>query len=107
MCPVPCPAVNVSTAVDCGTNILSVSWAEADGADSYMATVQDSNGLSTACHAMAEGFCDVDGLACGQIYHVTVVSSDGVCDSPPTDAPVAYSGMLCSTVGGSVGQYYL
>ncbi|XP_039984445.1 uncharacterized protein LOC120790698 [Xiphias gladius] len=80
---VPCTPANVSSVVDCQVNSLSVSWSESSGADSYIATVQDSNGHTTTCHGTTEGSCNVTGLGCGQIYHVFVVSSDGYCNSPP------------------------
>ncbi|XP_067454263.1 serine-rich adhesin for platelets [Thunnus thynnus] len=82
---VPCTPANVSSVVDCKTSALIVSWSESSGADSYLATVQDSNGQTTTCQGMTEGSCNVTGLGCGQIYHVSVVSSDGYCDSPPTN----------------------
>ncbi|KAL7397583.1 hypothetical protein ABVT39_024505 [Epinephelus coioides] len=81
----PCTPENVSAVVDCEDNTLNVSWSESLGADSYIATVQDSNDRTTTCQGMTEGSCNITGLGCGQIYHVSVVSSDGYCDSPPTD----------------------
>ncbi|XP_059196342.1 uncharacterized protein LOC131977156 [Centropristis striata] len=81
---VPCTPENVSSVVDCEENTLTVSWSESSGADSYIATVQDSVGQTTTCQGTTEGSCDVAGLGCGQIYHVSVVSSDGYCDSPPS-----------------------
>nr|XP_019965387.1 PREDICTED: uncharacterized protein LOC109644441 [Paralichthys olivaceus] len=80
----PCTPANMSSVVDCEANSLSVSWSESPGADSYVATVQDSSGQTTTCQAMTESYCNVTGLGCGQIYHVFMVSSDGYCDSPPT-----------------------
>lgn len=82
--PVPCTPANVSSTVDCDVNSLIVSWSESPGADSYVATVQDSNSQTTTCQGTTEGSCSVTGLGCGQVYHVSVVSSDGYCDSPPT-----------------------
>lgn len=70
--------------MDCETNTLIASWSEGAGADSYIATLEDSSGHSTTCQGTTEGSCNVTGLGCGQIYHVSVVSSDGYCDSPPT-----------------------
>jgi len=70
--------------MDCEANSLIVSWSESEGADSYIATLQDSTGQSTTCLGSTELSCNVTGLGCGQIYHVSVVSSDGYCDSPPT-----------------------
>ncbi|XP_075901618.1 uncharacterized protein fndc7b isoform X2 [Nelusetta ayraudi] len=81
---VPCTPENVSSVVECEANSLVVSWSESSGADSYVATVQDSSGQTTTCQAMGQGWCSVAGIGCGQIYHVTVASSDGYCDSPPS-----------------------
>ncbi|XP_036969323.1 fibronectin isoform X2 [Acanthopagrus latus] len=81
---VPCTPVNTSSAMDCEANSLIVSWSESLGADSYIATVQDSNGQTTNCVGTTEGSCNVTGVGCSQIYHVSVVSSDGYCDSPST-----------------------
>ncbi|XP_014901851.1 uncharacterized protein fndc7b [Poecilia latipinna] len=82
---VPCTPENTSTVMDCEANSLIVSWSESAGADSYIATLQDSYGRSTTCQGTTEGSCGVSGVGCGQIYHVSVVSSDGYCNSPPTD----------------------
>ncbi|XP_034066039.1 uncharacterized protein LOC117542456 [Gymnodraco acuticeps] len=87
---VPCTPANVSLAVDCEANTLTTSWTESSGADSYIATVQDSYGQTTSCQAMNKGSCNVTGLGCGQIFHVSVVSSDGYCNSlstPMEDTP--------------------
>ncbi|KAK2835181.1 hypothetical protein Q5P01_015665 [Channa striata] len=81
---VPCTPATVSSVVNCKANALVVSWSKSSGADSYLATVQDSNGQTTTCQGTTEGSCHVSGVACGQIYHVFVVSSDGYCDSPST-----------------------
>lgn len=78
----PCTPENVSSVVECEANSLVVSWSESSGADSYVATVQDSSGQTTTCQATSQGWCRVAGISCGQIYHVTVASSDGYCDSP-------------------------
>lgn len=78
----PCTPENISSVVDCEANSLIVSWSESSGADSYIATVQDSNGQTTTCQGTTEGSCSVTGIGCGHIYHVSVVSSDGYCDSP-------------------------
>ncbi|PWA21255.1 hypothetical protein CCH79_00009504 [Gambusia affinis] len=82
---VPCTPENTSSVMDCEANSVIVSWSESAGADSYTATLQDSYGQSTTCQGTTEGSCAVSGLGCGQIYHVSVVSSDGYCNSPPTD----------------------
>ncbi|CAL8396350.1 unnamed protein product [Boreogadus saida] len=81
----PCTPANASAAVDCVDNALTVSWSQSSGADSYRATVVDATGQNSSCVAMAAGNCSLSGLSCGEMYRVSVVSSDGVCDSPPTD----------------------
>jgi len=70
--------------VDCEGNGLTASWSESPGADSYIATVQDGSGRSTTCQGTTQGSCNVTGLGCGQTYLVSVVSSDGYCDSAST-----------------------
>lgn len=89
----PCTPENVSSVVECEANSLVVSWSESSGADSYVATVQDSNGQLTTCQGTNQGFCSVAGVGCGLIYHVSVASSDGFCDSPPSDEVHAPSGI--------------
>ncbi|KAF7202765.1 putative LOC107392962-like protein [Nothobranchius furzeri] len=81
---VPCTPENTSSVMDCQANSLVVSWSKSSGADSYIATLQDSNGQSTTCQGTTEGRCNVTGVGCGLVYHVSVVSSDGYCQSPPT-----------------------
>ncbi|XP_074491158.1 uncharacterized protein fndc7b [Sebastes fasciatus] len=81
---VPCTPANVSSVVDCEDSTLIVSWSESSGADSYIATVKDGYGQTTTCLGTTEDSCNVTGVGCGQIYHVSVVSSDGYCDSPPS-----------------------
>ncbi|XP_068446237.1 uncharacterized protein [Clinocottus analis] len=112
---VPCTPANVFSTVDCESNSLIVSWSESSGADSYIATVQDSNGQSTTCQGTTEGSCNVTGLGCGLIYHVSVVSSDGYCDSPstpvvdtpsvPCEATRIEAAMDCYTQTATVAWY--
>ncbi|CAL8306274.1 unnamed protein product [Lota lota] len=92
----PCTPANMSTHVDCGDNQLTVSWSESAGADSYTAVIADADGQSSSCQAMEAGHCNLTGLSCGQVYRVSVVSSDGYCDSPPTDVVEAHS-VPCAT----------
>lgn len=90
--PVPCTPATVHPDVDCGADTLTVSWSESSGADSYIATVQDSNGQTTTCQGTTEGSCNVTGVGCGQIYRVSAVSSDGYCNSRPTEVVGTPSG---------------
>ncbi|KAL1022755.1 hypothetical protein UPYG_G00031900 [Umbra pygmaea] len=89
---VPCTPPMVSTVMDCAANSLSVLWSESLGADSYTATLQDSNRLNTTCQAMSgPASCNISGLSCGQIYHITVAASDGYCSSPSTNVTNTYT----------------
>ncbi|XP_071200535.1 mucin-3B [Salvelinus alpinus] len=82
----PCIPATVSTVMDCAANAMYVSWSKSSGADSYLATLQDSDGSSTTCQALSgAASCNVTTLSCGQIYHVTVAASNGSCSSPSTD----------------------
>ncbi|XP_053718297.1 uncharacterized protein LOC128757216 [Synchiropus splendidus] len=85
---VPCSVTNVSSVVDCEGGSLTVSWSLGLGADSYVAKLQDSNGQSTTCTSQ-QGSCSVTGLSCGQVYRVSVVSSDGYCESPAIESTPA------------------
>uniref|UniRef100_A0A3Q1GG40 Fibronectin type-III domain-containing protein n=1 Tax=Acanthochromis polyacanthus TaxID=80966 RepID=A0A3Q1GG40_9TELE len=100
--PVPGTSQIVNSWASSSTSI-TVTWEtvpSADpGADSYLATLEDSNGRGTTCQGTTEGSCNVTGLACGQIYHVSVVSSDGYCDSPPTPETDTPSGRTKVTNG--------
>ncbi|XP_062308247.1 uncharacterized protein LOC134012721 [Osmerus eperlanus] len=88
---VPCTPDTVSATVSCQDNSLKVSWSTSRGADSYTASVEDGNGSGTTCQAMSAGFCNISGLSCGQLYHASVVASDGYCSSPVTEPVVAPS----------------
>ncbi|KAF7660957.1 hypothetical protein LDENG_00272160 [Lucifuga dentata] len=79
---IPCTPQNISSVINCEANSLMISWSESSGADSYLATLQYSDGLSTTCQAANKSYCSMTGLSCGQIYHTSVISSDGFCDSP-------------------------
>uniref|UniRef100_A0A3B3BWR1 Fibronectin type-III domain-containing protein n=1 Tax=Oryzias melastigma TaxID=30732 RepID=A0A3B3BWR1_ORYME len=81
---VPCTPANVSSVMDCEANALIVSWSESSGADSYIASLRDSNDQTTTCLGTTTGSCNVTGLGCSQIYQASVVSSDGYCSSPPS-----------------------
>lgn len=93
----PCTPATVSSVVNCEANTLIAYWSNSSGADSYIATVQDSIGQITTCQGTTAGSCNVTGLGCGQIYHVSVVSSDGYCNSPATPVVDTPSGRKVKT----------
>ncbi|XP_017573413.2 uncharacterized protein LOC108439482 [Pygocentrus nattereri] len=81
---VPCVPPKLSLNVDCQTRNLNVSWEESPGASFYTATLMDSWGHSTNCQSLSNS-CNISGLACGNIYHASVVASDSFCSSQPSD----------------------
>ncbi|XP_049332485.1 G surface protein, allelic form 156-like isoform X4 [Astyanax mexicanus] len=80
---VPCVPQNLVPLVDCATNGVSVSWSPSLGAHLYKVTLQDSNGLSGTCQSSG-GQCNVTGLSCGRVYHVSLTASDNQCTSTPS-----------------------
>ncbi|KAL1249579.1 hypothetical protein QQF64_020584 [Cirrhinus molitorella] len=81
---VPCVPDQVTADVSCQGNDLSVFWEESAGADLYTAVLEDSNGHFTSCQSMNHTTCTINRLACGQTYRVSVIASDGYCDSLPS-----------------------
>ncbi|XP_077060714.1 uncharacterized protein fndc7b [Siphateles boraxobius] len=88
---VPCVPDYVTANVICQENGLSVFWKESAGAESYTALLEDSYGHFTNCQSMNDTTCTVNRLPCGQTYHVSVIASDGYCDSSPSAAIYADS----------------
>uniref|UniRef100_A0A674DRB0 Uncharacterized LOC115157442 n=1 Tax=Salmo trutta TaxID=8032 RepID=A0A674DRB0_SALTR len=78
---VPCVPTGVMTSSDCLSNAVTASWLASDGSEYYTATLEDGNGMSTTCKSVGKQ-CNVTGLQCGQVYHVTVAGSDDQCTSP-------------------------
>ncbi|XP_017343677.1 uncharacterized protein LOC108276481 [Ictalurus punctatus] len=81
---VPCVPQNVMLNLDCNARNLTVSWNKSLGAQFYTATVMDSSRHSTNCQSLSDR-CTISGLACGNIYHASVVASDGYCSSQPSN----------------------
>ncbi|XP_058265731.1 uncharacterized protein LOC131365857 [Hemibagrus wyckioides] len=81
---VPCVPQNIILDLDCQARNLTVSWNKSSGAQFYTAMVMDSGGRSTNCQSLSER-CSISGLACGNIYHASVVASDLSCSSQPSN----------------------
>lgn len=76
---------------DCLSNAVTASWLASDGSEYYTATLEDGNGMSTTCKSVGKQ-CNVTGLQCGQVYHVTVAGSDDQCTSPQSVDTHTHSG---------------
>ncbi|XP_066528003.1 fibronectin-like [Hoplias malabaricus] len=86
---VPCIPQNVSVEVECHARGLTVFWEESRGSTYYTATLMDSWGHSTNCMSFHKS-CNISGLACGNVYHASVLASDAYCSSPPSNVVDTY-----------------
>ncbi|XP_065142693.1 fibronectin type III domain-containing protein 7-like [Paramisgurnus dabryanus] len=78
---VPCPPTNVQSSLNCSTNSISVSWDASISAVSYRGRAVGEDGHSVTCDVSSPA-CQLNDLHCGQVYVITIISSDGTCDSP-------------------------
>ncbi|KAI7809537.1 hypothetical protein IRJ41_010869 [Triplophysa rosa] len=79
----PCAPSNILTSLLCTTQnygLVSVSWGQANGAQSYVAEAISADGHSSSCNSSTTS-CDLQGLHCGQIYNVSVYSLANGCQS--------------------------
>ncbi|KAL7851296.1 hypothetical protein AOLI_G00216520 [Acnodon oligacanthus] len=76
----PCLVQNVTAALDCAANQLTVQWQGTSGSDLYTAVAASSSGHQASCNASSS--CSILGLRCGETYNVTVASSYGNCSIP-------------------------
>lgn len=77
--------------MNCVSNIAVVSWSSSAGANFYTATVTQEDGQSISCWSDREQ-CGMPNVLCGQNYTVTVVASNGECNSDPSEADSLQSG---------------
>ncbi|XP_041941446.1 uncharacterized protein LOC121704923 [Alosa sapidissima] len=95
---VPCVPSDVMASVHCMSNsTMTVQWTESAGGDTYTAMLEDSNGQSTSCQSLGSQ-CNVSGLHCGQIYHVSVMASDDQCSSAAS-TDIAVHSEPCAPTG--------
>ncbi|XP_053096527.1 uncharacterized protein LOC113530559 [Pangasianodon hypophthalmus] len=112
---VPCVPQNIKLDLDCQARNLTVSWNKSLGAQFYTAMVTDSWGRSTNCQSLSDR-CSISGLACGNIYHASVVASDANCSSQPSNiqstdsvpcAPTNIRAQMDILTGTAVLSWYL
>lgn len=77
--------------VQCEDSVGSVSWAQSDGAESYVAVAV---GLDSHTHTCASHNpnCTWDGLHCGNLYGITVIAEDALCSSLPSSSTLIHTG---------------
>uniref|UniRef100_A0A8C5GA05 Fibronectin type-III domain-containing protein n=1 Tax=Gouania willdenowi TaxID=441366 RepID=A0A8C5GA05_GOUWI len=76
----PCAPTNITSYMDCISNIAVVSWTGSAGAEFYTAAVTTEDGQSNSCWSDSEQ-CGMPNVQCGQEYSVTVIASNTMCDS--------------------------
>lgn len=82
---VPCTP-NIGTGVlDCFTDSALLDWTYSEGALNYTATALSPSGHISTCSSNFTN-CELPELHCGQMYNLTVVASDGQCNSPPSSS---------------------
>ncbi|XP_033993889.1 receptor-type tyrosine-protein phosphatase beta-like isoform X2 [Trematomus bernacchii] len=74
----PCVPMNLSVHYNVST--AQVMWAAARGASSYSVQAVADLGSGVTCNTN-NTTCSMNGLQCGQIYNVTVMARNTVCDS--------------------------
>ncbi|XP_064190128.1 uncharacterized protein LOC135254105 [Anguilla rostrata] len=79
----PCTPTDVTSQLDCLTNIVLVAWAEAEGAEYYTATVRARDGQTAVCMS-SDTQCGIPGLLCARNYTVSVTASSAQCTSAPS-----------------------
>ncbi|KAI4885449.1 hypothetical protein NFI96_001413 [Prochilodus magdalenae] len=97
-----CPAQAIRTTIGCRNSTASVSWSPGEGAVSYSATLQSSDGHTYTCNSTTTS-CDVTNLPCGQTYSVTVAAKGLNCSSTnSTGSPVTTAPCVPQNVSASV-----
>jgi len=65
--------------MDCNDTGL-VSWEQAEGGELYLVLAWGANGQVLEC-STTEDRCQLPGMHCGQLFHLTVTVLDGLCDN--------------------------
>ncbi|XP_069824070.1 fibronectin type III domain-containing protein 7-like [Dendropsophus ebraccatus] len=92
----PCRPENVSTQLECASNLVTVSWNVSSGADSYQAEAVGTNGKISVCNATNTS-CHFTDLTCGTVYLVTVTADNEVSSSEPS-SPIQFKTAPCVPV---------
>lgn len=83
--PAPCQPQRIGSNLDCVTNSAWISWDAAAGADSYSVSAVGGEGSPANCSTSSNTTCEVEDLACGVLYNLTVVAVNSNCDSRPSE----------------------
>lgn len=90
--PGPCDPVNVTSVLQCGSNMATVSWEAAAGAVAYTVFAQeDSSQHYTSCRSSTAS-CQLNQLQCGKVYNLTVMAEDATCNSTGNISAILMTG---------------
>ncbi|XP_016305113.1 fibronectin type III domain-containing protein 7-like [Sinocyclocheilus anshuiensis] len=93
----PCIPTNVAAALNCTSNIASITWHNALGATWYLVKAEGNQGYKTSCNNTVT-HCDIPNLQCGQEYSITVMGMNGDCMGPASQ-PVTLVSAPCPNTG--------
>ncbi len=93
----PCIPTNVAAALNCTTNVASITWNSALGATWYLVKAEGNQGYKTSCNNTITR-CDIPNLQCGQEYSITVMGLNGDCMGPASQPVTLVSGIELSSL---------
>ncbi|XP_061884565.1 uncharacterized protein LOC133635404 [Entelurus aequoreus] len=96
----PCTVQNVVNALDCRTNMLTISWTPAFMPVNYSASILAEDGAELKC-VTETSVCTLTSLQCGQQYEVTVTAASATCEGP-SSLPERISSVPCLPVNVQV-----
>ncbi|CAH2311730.1 serine-rich adhesin for platelets-like [Pelobates cultripes] len=77
---IPCSPQTISAISDCENHLTHVHWHYSEGAVFYVAHANTNSGLEFTCESFDQD-CFLSSLPCGEMYNVSVVASNYVCES--------------------------
>lgn len=97
--PALCPPSHLEGRVDCGTNILSLTWDQSPvfGANYTLHSQQIGGANTSALYSPTDTSHYITGLGCGERYAFRVAASDDTCNSslsPPLEVDTGTTGPL-------------
>ncbi|XP_040264694.1 mucin-3A-like [Bufo bufo] len=86
----PCQPHNVVSDVDCSSSVVTLSWDESLGAQSYYSMLRTPENQYLICNNTDLG-CEIHELPCGQTYDVMVTAVNDQCKSIPSSPTALYT----------------
>ncbi|XP_055799638.1 fibronectin type III domain-containing protein 7-like [Salvelinus fontinalis] len=81
---VPCAPQNVSAAMYCGSDSITLNWQVSYGSLFYIATAMDDAGVVHTCNSM-DTKCQIKGLRCSSTYNAFVTATNLKCNSSDSE----------------------